>query len=245
MKEILNAFPTPLTILLSPFSLIILGIYASLILWEALFPARKLPHLKYWKLKGMASFTLFFYLSVYFPLLWNSYLGDFQLFNLTFLGPFREAVTGIVVYELGLYFWHLSIHKNHTLWKIFHRRHHSAKRVDSYGAFYFSPMDMIGFTFLTSLCLAGIAGFTTEATTFIILGNTFLGIFQHSNIHTPVWIGYFIQRPESHTIHHAPGIHTYNYSDLPVFDILFGTFKNPAEYAPETKEANPGKTGTL
>ncbi len=30
------------------------------------------------------------------------------------------------------------------------------------------------------------------------------------------------------------GIHAYNYSDLPIFDILFGTFKNPAEYVEET-----------
>ncbi|MCK5701708.1 MAG: hypothetical protein KAI29_11165, partial [Cyclobacteriaceae bacterium] len=48
------------------------------------------------------------------------------------------------------------------------------------------------------------------------------------------WLGYIVQRPESHTIHHAKGIHAYNYSDLPIFDILFGTFKNPKNYEHET-----------
>ena len=40
--------PTPLEILLDPVSLYILGMYLLLILWEAVFPARKLPHIPYW-----------------------------------------------------------------------------------------------------------------------------------------------------------------------------------------------------
>jgi sterol desaturase/sphingolipid hydroxylase (fatty acid hydroxylase superfamily) len=35
-------------------------------------------------------------------------------------------------------------------------------------------------------------------------------------------------------VHHAKGVHAYNYSDLPLFDILFGTFKNPSRYVSET-----------
>ena len=70
--------------------------------------------------------------------------------------------------------------------------------------------------------------------TTILLLTTFFSIFQHANINTPVWLGYIIQRPESHTIHHAKGIHAYNYSDLPVFDMLFGTFRNPKGYDSET-----------
>lgn len=60
--------PTPLEILLDPISLIILAIYAALMVWEALFPARPLPKIKYWKLKGLIFFALFFYLSSYLPL---------------------------------------------------------------------------------------------------------------------------------------------------------------------------------
>ncbi|MGE3394955.1 MAG: hypothetical protein AB7J97_11690, partial [Steroidobacteraceae bacterium] len=29
------------------------------------------------------------------------------------------------------------------------------------------------------------------------------------------------------------GVHAWNYSDLPLFDLLFGTFRNPRKYAPE------------
>ena len=62
---------------------------------------------------------------------------------------------------------------------------------------------------------------------------TFNGMFQHANISTPHWLGYLIQRPESHSVHHERGLHRYNYSDLPVFDMLFGTFRNPADYPEE------------
>ena len=78
--------------------------------------------------------------------------------------------------------------------------------------FYFSPIDMIGWTILGSLSLVLITGFSPEATTVIILITNFMAIFQHANIKTPQWIGYVIQRPESHSIHHGRGIHAYNYS---------------------------------
>lgn len=222
--------PTPLELITDPVSLIVFAVYGGLMAWEALFPARPLPKMKYWKLRGLISFGFFFFLSSYLPLLWDTHLATFQLFDLTSLGTYLGAFTGIMIYEFGVFLWHRAMHKNDALWKIFHQMHHSAERMDSYGAFYFSPMDMIGFTFLGSLCLVVIAGFTAEATTLIILGTTFLSIFQHSNIRTPVWLGYFIQRPEAHAIHHARGIHAYNYSDISIYDILFGTFNNPRGY---------------
>ena len=117
---------------------------------------------------------------------------------------------------------------------MFHQMHHSAERLDTYGAFYFSPLDMIGWTALSTVCFSVLTGLTPQAITITLLVTNFLGIFQHANINTPVWLGYLIQRPESHTVHHAKGIHAYNYSDLPLFDILFGTFRNPARYEHET-----------
>lgn len=57
--------------------------------------------------------------------------------------------------------------------------------------------------------------------------------FQHANVRTPRWLGYLVQRPESHAVHHERGIHRYNYSDLPLWDIVFGTFRNPARWAGE------------
>ena len=234
MKEIIFNLPNPIDVLLDPISLIIIGIYGFLMLWEALFPAKQLPYIKNWKLKGLAAFVVFFYLSTYFPLIWDTYLINFQLFDLSGLGTYLGALIAIIIYEFGFYAWHRTMHENDYLWRVFHQMHHSAERLDTYGAFYLSLMDMIGFTLLGSICLVVIAGFSAEATTIFILVTTFFGIFQHANIKTPLWLGYIIQRPEAHSYHHGKGIHRFNYSDLPFIDILFGTFKSPKNFSEET-----------
>jgi len=226
--------PSPLEILLDPVSLVIIGIYLILMIWEAMFPAVDLPKVKFWKLKGLSAFAVFFYLSSYLPLVTDPFLESYRLLNLNSLGTLGGAVVGILLYEFFIFIWHWAMHKYNFLWRTFHQMHHSAERLDTYGAFFFSPMDMIGFTLLGSICFALIIGITPQAITVVLLVTNFFSIFQHANIKTPVWLGYIIQRPESHTIHHGKGIHKYNYSDLPVFDMIFGTFKNPRNYETET-----------
>ncbi len=227
--------PTPLEILFDPVSLIILFFYAAMMIWEAVLPGRQdLPKIKGWIKRGLASFAVFFYLSSYLPLLWDSYFAQYQLFNLSSWGSAAGALIGFLLYEFGVWLWHWAMHKFDFLWKSVHQMHHSAERMDTYGAFYFSPADMIGWTFLSSLCFALILGLSPQANTIILLATNFLSIFQHSSIKTPVWLGYIVQRPESHTIHHGRDIHKFNYSDLPLMDIIFGTFKNPRNYEVET-----------
>ena len=225
--------PTPLDILLDPVSLYILGMYFLLVLWEACFPARKLPRIRYWRIKGIVSFFFFFYLSTYLPLWYAAWLPSSALIDLSGVNPVIAALSGVLLYELGVYVWHRSMHKNDRLWRIFHQMHHSAERLDTYGAFYFSPFDMAGFTILGTICFSFILGLPAQSVTIVLLVTNFFSIFQHANIRTPVWLGYLVQRPESHAIHHAKGIHAFNYSDLPLFDILFGTFNNPKGYGHE------------
>jgi sterol desaturase/sphingolipid hydroxylase (fatty acid hydroxylase superfamily) len=222
--------PTPLQILLDPVSLAVLGIYGALILLEALFPARPLPRVRGWRTRALLVFAFYFFLSSYLPLLWGGTLAQFQLFNLESLNPFAGAAIGVLIYELLIYAWHWAMHSNHWLWRTFHQMHHSAERLDSFGAFYFSPLDIAGFTLLSSLALTVVVGLSAPAVTYFLYATMFLAVIQHTNIRTPRWLGYIVQRPESHSIHHGRGIHHYNYSDLPLFDILFGTFRNPREF---------------
>lgn len=226
--------PTPLEILLDPISLTILGIYALLMLWEAIFPGRSLPEIKYWRFKGLAAFGVFFFLSSYLPIFINPYLEPYRLFDLTSLGAVWGGLVAVLLYEFGVFVWHYSMHRSNFLWKTFHQMHHSAERLDTYGAFFFSPLDMIGWTVLGSICFSLIAGLTPQAITIMLLVTNFFSIFQHANIKTPQWLGYIVQRPESHTFHHARGIHKFNYSDLPLYDIIFGTFRNPKDFEHET-----------
>lgn len=226
--------PTPFELLLDPVSLVIFALYGALALWERLAPGRSLPPVRGWVSRGLASIAVYFYLSSYLPLLWDGAFARYQVFDLTAFGLFGGAAVGVLAYTLVTYFWHRAMHHSKPLWRVFHQMHHSAERVDAYGAFYFSPMDMVGWTAIGSLVMVGVVGVTPEAATTFLLATAFLSIFQHTNIRTPQWLGYLIQRPESHTVHHAKGIHAYNYSDLPIWDIVFGTFRNPVGFEHET-----------
>jgi len=202
--------------------------------WEAFVPARRLPPISFWRTKGIIFFVFFFLLSSYVPLLYAKWLPSAQLVNLTNMNVALASGIGILLYELGMYVWHRSMHKSNVLWRVFHQMHHSAERLDTYGAFFFSPFDMIGFTLLGTVCFSFVMGLPPQAITIVLLVTNFLSIFQHANIKTPSWVGYIVQRPESHAMHHAKGVHAYNYSDLPVFDLIFGTFRNPKDYVKET-----------
>jgi len=226
--------PTPLQILLDPVSLGVLALYGSMMLWEALAPARDLPKVRGWHARALGSFAVYFFLSSYLPLVWDGWLAQFQLFDLSGLGAIPGAIVGLLVYETLVYGWHRAMHGHDALWRSFHQMHHSAERLDTYGAFWFSPLDMAGFTLVGSLALSLVVGLSPAAVTIFLFTAMFSAMFQHANVRTPRWIGYIIQRPESHTLHHGRGLHRYNYADLPIFDILFGTFRNPKDFEVET-----------
>lgn len=224
--------PTPLEILTDPVSLTVLALYAALIAIEALFPARALPKVRGWRTRALAVFALYFFLSAYLPLLWADTLGSIRLFDLQALNPYLAAGIAVLVFELGVYGWHRSLHASNLLWRGFHQMHHSAERVDTFGAFYFSPLDILGFTVLSSLTLA-IVGLDAQAGSLFLYATTLMVVFQHLNVRTPQWLGYILQRPESHSVHHQRGVHRWNYSDLPLWDLVFGTFRNPKDFAPQ------------
>lgn len=226
--------PSPLEILLDPISLTVLASYLILILWETLFPARPLPKVKNWKLKGLTFFVIFFFVASYLPMFTDPYLAQFQLFDLSNIGVIPGALIGLFIYELGLYAYHITMHKFDFLWRSFHQMHHSAERLDTYGALFHSPLDAVGFTLMGSISLALLVGLPPQSITVVLLIINFLAFFQHANVKTPRWIGYIIQRPESHSIHHGKGVHKNNYADLPILDILFGTFENPENFHEET-----------
>ena len=225
--------PTPIDILLDPVSLCVLVLLAGLMLWEHFAPGRPLPKVRGWLPRALVSLLAYLMLSSYLPLLWADTLAPVQFFDLS-AWPIAAAVAvGVLTYELMGYAYHRAMHTFTPLWRLLHQMHHSAERQDVASAFWFSPLDMVGWTLVSSVAFT-LIGLPPQAATIAILLITFLAIFQHTNVRTPRWLGYFVQRPESHSLHHERGVHRDNYADLPVFDMLFGTFRNPARYAPDT-----------
>jgi sterol desaturase/sphingolipid hydroxylase (fatty acid hydroxylase superfamily) len=223
--------PTPLELLLDPLTLSVIGVFAALAIWETLFPARTLPRVRGWRTKGALAFATYLLISSYLPYVWADWLSPLQLADLSELGTLGGAAIGVLVYEAGVWAWHRS-HASGFLWRWFHQWHHSAERLDTWGSFWFSPLDMAGWTALFSLALT-VVGLSPQAIFATVCVTTFLSVFQHANVRTPRWLGVIVQRPESHSWHHARGLHAGNYSDLPLFDLVLGTWNNPREFAPE------------
>jgi sterol desaturase/sphingolipid hydroxylase (fatty acid hydroxylase superfamily) len=146
------------------------------------------------------------------------------------LGTWGGALVGVLVYELVHYWYHRAAHGFDWLWRASHQMHHSAESLEALGAYYLHPLDTVLFTTWGSLVFFPVLGLSPEAGAVASAFLSFNAVFQHANIRTPQWLGYVIQRPESHGVHHERGVHRYNYSDLPLWDIAFGTFRNPARW---------------
>ena len=212
---------------------IALALFTGFVLLELGGRAQAWPQVGGWQLRGVAFMLLYFSLATFSPLLWDAWLGQYQLVDASRLPFWAQVLGGFLVLELSIYVWHRTMHNTPFLWRWFHQLHHSAERLDIWGAFYFHPLDALGFTFVASLALVLGFGLSGEAALLVNVLATFCSMFQHMNVRTPRWVGYFVQRPESHSLHHKRGHHANNYGDLPVFDMIFGTFANPAEFQPE------------
>jgi len=223
------------------------GLFAAFAVTDLLVRARAFPDVALWPLKGLAFTALYFAVATFAPLLWDGWLGAHRLVDATVLPLWVQIAGGFVAIELGIYVWHRTMHNTPLLWRWFHQTHHSAERVDIWGALYFHPFDIVGWALVGSLALVLGFGVSAEAAIVINLMATFFGLFQHTNIQTPQWLGYVIQRPESHSCHHERGVHARNYSDLPFWDIVFGTFHNPKTFTGEVGfyEGSSKKLGPL
>jgi sterol desaturase/sphingolipid hydroxylase (fatty acid hydroxylase superfamily) len=197
---------------------------------EALFPARRFPRSLGWRLRGLLWFLVSGALFTNMPRLWSGWTADHKLLDTSSLG-LSGAVLVLVGANFVGYVWHRLRHSVPLLWR-FHQLHHSAERLDVSGAFMFHPLETVVMAFLVSTTSTVLLGVSSDAAALAGAIAFFFACFQHANVRTPRWLGYVIQRPESHSIHHARGVHASNYADLPIFDVLFGTFKNPADREP-------------
>jgi sterol desaturase/sphingolipid hydroxylase (fatty acid hydroxylase superfamily) len=118
------------------------------------------------------------------------------------------------------------------LWRWFHQVHHSATRIEVVTSFYKHPLEIVANGVLSSLILYVVLGLEAAPAGFAVTLTGLAEIFYHWNVKTPYWLGFIFQRPESHCVHHQRAHHTQNFSDLPLWDMLFGTFHNP-RVAPE------------
>ena len=107
----MSNLPSPIEIFTDPITLIILGVYVGLFVWESLFPrVKNLPQIRMATLRGIIAMVIFFMISTYLPIFTDEYLARFQLINLSDLPVFAQVMIGLLFYELVLYFYHRGMH---------------------------------------------------------------------------------------------------------------------------------------
>jgi sterol desaturase/sphingolipid hydroxylase (fatty acid hydroxylase superfamily) len=194
---------------------------------ELVWRARRYDAPRGWRLRALAVSLAVFGVSLGAGRVWGALLPQWSLVDGAALGTWVGAAIGILVYELVHYWYHRAAHRWNWLWRLGHQVHHSAESVDAFGAYYLHPLDAVLFTTWAVLVFFPLLGLSPEAGAIASAFLAFNAAFQHANIRTPRWLGYLVQRPESHGVHHGRGVHRYNYSDLPLWDMVFGTFRNP------------------
>lgn len=213
--------PTIITILATIFFLII----------ERLKPGRKLPQIKNWYYQAILINLVQLLITLATARLWIEIFGEISLFKIS--NWQSQILQGLFAWFIGTFFfywWHRVRHLK-GFWLIFHQIHHSPSRIEAITSFYKHPIEILSDAILSALILYPLLGCSIMGAFWY---NCFAGIGEylyHSNIKTPKWFRYFIQTPELHSIHHQFGVHKYNFGDIPIWDRIFGTYKDTTEFA--------------
>jgi sterol desaturase/sphingolipid hydroxylase (fatty acid hydroxylase superfamily) len=140
---------------------------------------------------------------------------------------------GVLAYLAGtfiFYWWHRARHQSPRLWRLLHQLHHSARRMEVVTSFYRHPLEVLGGALLGSVIAYVVFGLDVQGGAIYSLASAGAQLFIHANVRTPQWLGWFIQRPEMHRIHHQRDHHASNYGDIALWDMLFGTYDNPPRW---------------
>lgn len=212
-------------------ALMIPATFLVMMAMERLAPGgRAWPEIPWWRTKGLVFFLVLMTINAVLPSLVPPQIAQHHLINGAALGIIGGVLIGYPCVSLANALVHRAYHRYPLLWRTVHQLHHSPQRLDIPGAVLFTPLEVIINVVVSFVVMVFVLGLDTVAAAIVGYIAAFYGMFQHLNVRTPRWLGYLIQRPESHGVHHRRGLHAYNYSDLPVWDMLWGTFRNPAEF---------------
>jgi sterol desaturase/sphingolipid hydroxylase (fatty acid hydroxylase superfamily) len=197
---------------------------------ERLFPGRELPDSKAWYTRAIFVNLAQLGITLATARLWIQVFGDLSIFHLsTWENPVLEGFVGWLIGTFFFYWWHRLRHAK-GWWLVFHQIHHSPSRIELVTSFYKHPIEIFSDALLSALVLYPLLGCSLMGAFWY---NFFAGTgeyFYHANVRTPQWLRYFIQTPELQSVHHQFDVHRHNFSDIPLWDRLFGTYKDTTQF---------------
>ena len=204
---------------------------AIFMLAERLFPGRALPDSRGWYARALLVNLMQLAITLATGRLWIRVFGEASLFKLsTWEMPVAEGLVAWFVGTFFFYWWHRLRHAK-RFWLVFHQLHHSPSRIEILTSFYKHPVEIFSDALLNALLVYPLLGCSMMGAFWC---NFFAAVgeyFYHANIKAPRWLRYFIQTPQLHSIHHQYAVHSYNFADLPLWDRLFGTYRDATEFA--------------
>jgi sterol desaturase/sphingolipid hydroxylase (fatty acid hydroxylase superfamily) len=210
---------------------LILGVFVLCFIIERIVPGWRLPRVETWPLRVVLVNVAQLGIVLLAGISWERWLSSRSVFHLSaHVTPLAGGFLAYFVATFVFYWWHRWRHELDVLWLGFHQIHHSPQRIEVITSFYKHPLEMTVNSILGSLIVYTLLGLDLKTgaiyTAFTALGE----FFYHTNVRTPRWVGFIFQRPEMHRIHHEYGRHKNNYGDFVWWDMLFGTYENPAEF---------------
>jgi len=211
-------------------SLIVLGVALVMIAIEVARPGRSWPQVADWWTRAALLNGVQGGMVLLAGVAWDRWMARHRLWSADSLGVTGGAILGYVAITFSYYWWHRWRHEFPFLWRWFHQVHHSPQRIEIITSFYKHPFEILANSILSSAIVYLMVGLGPAAAANAVLISGLAELFYHWNVRTPYVLGYVFQRPESHCVHHQEGVHSYNYADLPLWDLLFGTFHNPLHW---------------
>jgi len=200
---------------------------------ERIKPGRELPKSKGWYRRALWINLVQLGITLGLGNLWYDIYGTSSIFSLSeWNNPFFEGFVGWFVGTFVFYWWHRLRHEK-GFWLVFHQIHHSPSRIEILTSFYKHPVEIAVGAFLSAAILFPLLGCSLMG---LVWYNFFAAtgeFFYHGNYKSPKWLRFFIQTPELHSIHHQLDVHKYNFSDIPIWDRIFGTYKDTTEFSPQ------------
>lgn len=208
----------------------ILLIAGGFIVVERYWPANELPRVRAWYPRVFLVNAVQGGIVVLSGLTWDRWLNRASVIHLDRYFDFvPQALITYVVSSFVYYWWHRWRHTSQFWWNVCHQLHHSPRRIEILTSFYKHPVEIVLNSILSAAITYSLLGIGVRAAALYTGITAVAEFFYHWNIFTPRWLGPVFQRPESHRVHHKRSYHTNNYADLPIFDIIFGTYEKPSD----------------
>jgi sterol desaturase/sphingolipid hydroxylase (fatty acid hydroxylase superfamily) len=204
---------------------------AAFMTLERVAPGRELPNAPGWYGRALAVTLSQVGITLMTCRLWMHLLDSSSLLALR-AWP-SPALQGFVAWFVGTFFcywWHRIRHLN-GWWLLFHQIHHSPSRIETVTSFYKHPVEILADGVLAALILFPLLGCSLSGALWFNLFAATGEFFYHANYKSPRWLKYVVQTPELHSLHHELDVHAGNYGDLPIWDRLFGTYRDADAFA--------------